>query len=65
MGRRIERSIEIAVPADRVWEALTDPREITRWVSLKARVEPGPGGSAPSYGTGRPRAPASRAAGAV
>ena len=43
--RKIEASIDIAAPADRVWRALTEARELTRWFPLEARVVPGVGGS--------------------
>ncbi|MGB9463727.1 MAG: SRPBCC domain-containing protein [Candidatus Acidiferrum sp.] len=42
--RRIEREIEIAVPIEEVWRALTDGKELTRWFPLEARVTPGPDG---------------------
>jgi uncharacterized protein YndB with AHSA1/START domain len=37
-------TIEIAVSADAVWQALTDPGEITRWFASHAEVVPGVGG---------------------
>ena len=43
--RVVEAQIEVAAPADAVWKALTDARELTRWFPLHARVEPGAGGS--------------------
>ena len=45
MSRKMEKTIEIAVEPEKVWKALTDPRELTRWFPLEARVEPGAGGS--------------------
>lgn len=44
-GRRIELEIELGVPADVVWRALTDAEELERWFPPDARVEPGEGGS--------------------
>jgi len=42
------RSIEIELTLDaspeRVWKALTDPQELTRWFPLQADVKPGEGG---------------------
>ncbi|MDH3283341.1 MAG: SRPBCC domain-containing protein [Acidobacteriota bacterium] len=43
--RSIERSITIEASREAVWNALTDAEELTRWFPLKARVEPGEGGS--------------------
>jgi uncharacterized protein YndB with AHSA1/START domain len=43
--RQFEMSLEIAAPVDRVWRALTDAQELTRWFPLEARVIPGEGGS--------------------
>jgi uncharacterized protein YndB with AHSA1/START domain len=37
--------IEVHTTAERVWQALTDARELVRWFPLDARVEPGPGGT--------------------
>ena len=43
--RAFEMTIEIAVSPDAVWQALTDPVEITRWFASHADVEPGAGGT--------------------
>jgi uncharacterized protein YndB with AHSA1/START domain len=43
--RSIETTLEINVPVEAVWKALTDPKEITNWFPLDASVEPGVGGS--------------------
>ena len=43
--RAFEITIEIAVSPDAVWQALTDPVEITRWFASHAEVEPGAGGT--------------------
>jgi uncharacterized protein YndB with AHSA1/START domain len=42
--RAFEMTIEIAVSPDAVWQALTDPAEVTRWFASQADIEPGPGG---------------------
>jgi len=44
-SRSIEQTIEIDAPPETVWKALTDPKELTRWFPLEARVEPGVGGT--------------------
>ncbi len=43
--RSAEGEIDVRASADRVWQALTDERELIRWFPLDAKVEPGPGGS--------------------
>jgi uncharacterized protein YndB with AHSA1/START domain len=43
--RTAEGRVTITAPAERVWKALTDAEELTRWFPLDARVEPGPGGT--------------------
>lgn len=43
--RAAQGEIEVDATAERVWQALTDARELVRWFPLDARVEPGPGGS--------------------
>lgn len=43
--RSAEGEITVDVTAERVWQALTDERELVRWFPLDAKVEPGPGGS--------------------
>jgi len=43
--RAAEGEIEVNATAERVWQALTDERELVRWFPLDAKVEPGPGGS--------------------
>ena len=45
MPRKVDTTIEIHAPADAIWQALTDPEELTRWFCLNARVKPGQGGS--------------------
>lgn len=44
-ARRFEMSIDIDAPADAVWSALTEAKELTRWFPLEAKVIPGEGGS--------------------
>lgn len=44
-GRTAEGRVDLDAPADRVWRALTEARELERWFPLEARVEPGVGGS--------------------
>jgi uncharacterized protein YndB with AHSA1/START domain len=43
MSDRIEKSVEIAAPVSRVWQALTDYREFSTWfrVKLEAPFKPG------------------------
>ncbi len=43
--RIIETALEIAESPEVVWKALTDARELQRWFPIRARVEPGAGGS--------------------
>ena len=43
--RSAEGRITIDATAERVWQALTDARELERWFPLDARVEPGEGGT--------------------
>jgi uncharacterized protein YndB with AHSA1/START domain len=43
--RQIEKKIQINVPVEAVWKALTDAQELMRWFPLDAKVEPGKGGS--------------------
>lgn len=44
-SRAFEMTLEIAVPADAVWQALTDAEELVRWFPLQAEVQPGQGGT--------------------
>lgn len=37
--------VHVEKPLERVWEALTDARELERWFPLHAKVEPGEGGA--------------------
>jgi uncharacterized protein YndB with AHSA1/START domain len=43
--RSAEGQIEVNATPERVWQALTDARELVCWFPLDAKVEPGPGGS--------------------
>lgn len=43
--RQIEKTIEINVPVEAVWKALTDAQELMRWFPTDAKVEPGKGGA--------------------
>jgi uncharacterized protein YndB with AHSA1/START domain len=36
--------VELAVPIERVWRALTEAEDLARWFPLEAKVEPGPEG---------------------
>jgi uncharacterized protein YndB with AHSA1/START domain len=42
---RIERSVELAHPPDKVWEALTTAEGLGAWFGDKATVDPRPGGA--------------------
>jgi uncharacterized protein YndB with AHSA1/START domain len=42
--RAFETTIEIAVPAEAVWHAITDAQELVRWFPLNADITPGQGG---------------------
>ena len=39
----IERIVELSVPRERVWRAITEPEELARWFPQKAEWEPEPG----------------------
>lgn len=43
--RSIVQEIEIDAPIEAVWKAITEAKEITRWLSEEARVTPGVGGN--------------------
>lgn len=43
-SRAYRATFHLAAPADAVWKALTDARELARWFPPSARVEPGEGG---------------------
>jgi uncharacterized protein YndB with AHSA1/START domain len=41
----IVKEIDIDAPAKTVWKAITDPKELVRWLPLQAKVKSGEGGS--------------------
>ena len=41
--RVIERQLDLSAPVQRVWAALTDPDELSRWFGDEARIELRPG----------------------
>lgn len=43
--RSIRFELDVAVPAEQVWPALTEAEELVRWFPTRAEVVPGPGGS--------------------
>ena len=50
---RIERSIELAHPPDKVWAALTTGEGLSAWFGEKATIDLRPGGAAQmTFGTG-------------
>jgi len=42
--RSHEHRVEIRTPLERVWQALVDPKDVTNWYVLEARITPGKGG---------------------
>ena len=42
---RIERTVEIAAPPDRVWVALTTAKGLAAWFGDEASIDPRPGGA--------------------
>jgi uncharacterized protein YndB with AHSA1/START domain len=44
-SRTFDMTLEIAVPADGVWQALTTAEELVRWFPLEANITPGKGGT--------------------
>lgn len=44
--RIVERRVDLPSAPPRVWEALTDPREISAWFGAEATIEPRRGGRA-------------------
>lgn len=45
LTRSTRFEIDVDAPAEAVWSALTDARELARWFPTRAEVVPGPGGS--------------------
>ena len=43
MSLVIEKALEFSSDIERVWKALTDPREIAKWFSDRAEFDPRPG----------------------
>lgn len=43
--RKVDVSIDIQAPVERVWQALTEAEHIRRWFASQAKVIPGKGGS--------------------
>ena len=43
---RIERTVELAAPPERVWAALTTAEGLAAWFGDEAAIDPRPGGSA-------------------
>ncbi len=39
-GREHRHEIEIDAPLEAVWQAISDPEDLTRWYVLEARVDP-------------------------
>lgn len=46
MQDRIERTIELTAPIERVWAAITDPAEVAKWFGDIAEIDLRPGGDA-------------------
>jgi uncharacterized protein YndB with AHSA1/START domain len=46
MTDRIERELELPVPSDEVWEALTDPQRLAGWLADEVTFDLRPGGDA-------------------
>lgn len=46
MTDRIERELELPVPSEEVWEALTDPERLAGWLADEVRLDLRPGGDA-------------------
>ena len=41
----VERTISIAAAPETVWEFLVDPDKMTRWMGMRAELDPRPGGA--------------------
>ncbi len=44
--RTVEKVLELDVPVEQVWRAITDPAELARWFGDEAEVDLRPGGDA-------------------
>jgi uncharacterized protein YndB with AHSA1/START domain len=42
----VERCVEVAAPASEVWEAVTDPDQLSLWLGVDVDMDVQPGGSA-------------------
>ena len=42
---KLEKRLQLNVPVERVWSAITDPAEISRWFPDRATLEPRAGGT--------------------
>jgi uncharacterized protein YndB with AHSA1/START domain len=40
----IEREMTFEAPIERVWQAITDPREVSEWFGVEAKIDLKPGG---------------------
>ena len=47
--RTVERTLDLKASPERVWRAITDPAELTRWFGHEAEVDLRPGGDASMY----------------
>jgi uncharacterized protein YndB with AHSA1/START domain len=45
-GDVVERCVEVAAPAAEVWEAVTDPDQLSQWLGIDVQMEVHPGGAA-------------------
>jgi uncharacterized protein YndB with AHSA1/START domain len=43
-GRRVSRTVHLSAPVGRVWEALTEGRQLSAWFGAEVRADPRPGG---------------------
>ena len=41
---RVKRELEVEAPPEEVWEALTDPNELSEWFANDVDLDPAPGG---------------------
>ena len=42
----VERCVEVAAPASEVWEAVTEPDQLSRWLGVDVDMDVQPGGAA-------------------
>jgi uncharacterized protein YndB with AHSA1/START domain len=43
-GDAIERELTLQAPIERVWRAITDPAEVSKWFGVEAEIDLTPGG---------------------